>query len=88
MHDHIRGLSPFPGAYLETDWGQGRQRLKVLRSARVEGAGTPGNTLDNRLAIACGQGAVRLLEVQRAGRGPMKASDFLNGAKIGSGVAL
>jgi methionyl-tRNA formyltransferase len=88
VHDHIRGLSPFPGAYLEADWGQGRQRLKLLRSEVVDGSGTPGTTLDSRLTIACGSGAIRLLEVQRAGKGPMKVADFLNGARIGAGVSL
>ena len=88
VHNHIRGLSPFPGAYLEADWGQGRQRLKVLKSALAAGSGTPGTTLDGGLTVACGNGAVRLREVQRAGKGPMKARDFLNGSKIGPGVPL
>ena len=88
VHDHIRGLSPFPGAYFEADWGQGRARVKVLRCERAEGAGESGTTLDSRLTIACGQGAIRLIEVQRAGKGPMKAADFLNGSKIGPGVSL
>ena len=88
VHNHIRGLSPFPGAYFEADWGQGRSRIKVLRSEVAEGTGAPGTTLDNRLTIACGQGAVRLIEVQRAGKGPMKAADFLNGSKIGPGETL
>ncbi|MCA0422895.1 MAG: methionyl-tRNA formyltransferase [Proteobacteria bacterium] len=86
--DHIRGLSPFPGAFFEADWGQGPARVKVLKAVPVEGTGQPGATLDGALAIACGSGAVRLTEVQRAGRGPMKAADFLNGAKIGPGVQL
>lgn len=88
VHDHIRGLSPFPGAYFEADWGQGKARVKVLKSLVTEGAGQPGTTLDGALTIACGSGAVRLIEVQRAGKGPMKASDFLNGSKIGPGVSL
>lgn len=88
VHDHIRGLSPFPGAFFEADWGQGKARVKVLKSLVTEGAGQPGTTLDGALTIACGSGAVRLIEVQRAGKGPMKASDFLNGSKIGPGVSL
>ena len=88
VHDHIRGLSPFPGAYFEADWGQGRTRVKVLRAALAEGSGTPGTVLDGALTVACGSGAVRLIEVQRAGKGPMKAADFLNGSKIGPGVSL
>ena len=88
VHDHIRGLSPFPGAYFEADWGQGRTRVKVLRAAVAEGSGQPGTVLDGALTVACGTGAVRLIEVQRAGKGPMKAADFLNGSKIGPGVTL
>jgi len=88
VHNQIRGLSPYPGAFLEADWSQGRQRLKVLRSEITEGAGTAGTVLDSRLTIACGSGAVRLLEVQRAGKGPMQAADFLNGARIGPGLRL
>lgn len=88
VHDHIRGLSPFPGAYFEADWGQGPARVKVLKSAVAEGVGAPGTTLDAALTIACGTGAIRLIEVQRAGKGPMKAVDFLNGSKIGPGTSL
>jgi methionyl-tRNA formyltransferase len=88
VHNHIRGLSPAPGAFIEADWGQGRQRLKVLRSALAEGAGVPGTVLDEALTIACGAGAVRLLEVQRAGRGPMKAEEFLRGAGLRPGLIL
>lgn len=88
VHNHIRGLSPFPGAYFEADWGQGPARVKVLRAEIAEGHGQPGTTIDSRLTIACGTGAVRLVEIQRAGKGPMKASDFLNGSKIGPGVLL
>jgi methionyl-tRNA formyltransferase len=80
VHNHIRGLSPFPGAWFEAaDIG----RVKVLRSTRSEGAGKPGQILDDRLTIACGDGAVRLLEVQRAGKQPMRAEEFLRGTPIG-----
>jgi len=88
VHNRIRGLSPYPGAFFEADWGQGRQRVKVLRSEVATGAGMPGTTLDGALTVACGSGAVRLLQVQRAGKGPMSAADFLNGSKIGPGVRL
>jgi len=88
VHDHIRGLSPFPGACFEADWGQGRVRVKVLRSEPAEGSGAPGTVLDDRLTVACGAGAVRLLTVQRSGKGPMAARDFLNGAKIRPGQSL
>ena len=88
VHDHVRGLSPFPGAFLEADWGQGRQRIKVLRTLVSEGSSTPGTVLDDKLTIACGGGAVRLLEVQRAGKSPVKAADFLNGTRVVPGSQL
>jgi methionyl-tRNA formyltransferase len=84
VHDHIRGLSPFPGAWFEHTGA----RIKVLRSTRGEGAGAPGAVLDDRLTIACGEGAVRLTEVQRAGKQPMKVEEFLRGAKLAVGTRL
>ncbi|WP_293425859.1 methionyl-tRNA formyltransferase [Phreatobacter sp.] len=88
VHNRIRGLSPFPGAWFEADLGKGRERVKVLRASLAEGSGAPGTVLNDTLAIACGEGAVRLVEVQRAGSKAMKAADFLNGAKIGPGTIL
>jgi len=85
VHNHVRGLSPFPGAWFEADWGQGPQRVKVLRSTPGEGSGEPGTVLDDALTIACGEGAVRLIDVQRAGKAPMKAAEFLKGAGLGRG---
>jgi len=79
VHDHCRGLSPFPGAWFEL---AGIGRIKVLRTTRGAGAGPPGRVLDDRLTIACGDGAVRLLELQRAGRQPMNADEFLRGTQI------
>ena len=84
VHDRCRGLSPFPGAWFEL----AGQRIKVLRTTRGEGFGMPGTVLDDRLTVACGDGAVRLLEVQRAGKQPMKAEEFLRGAKIAPGTRL
>ncbi|MFN3658736.1 MAG: methionyl-tRNA formyltransferase [Pseudolabrys sp.] len=84
VHNHIRGLSPFPGAWFELDG----VRVKALRSTRGEGGGPPGSVLDDRLTIACGEGAVRLTQVQRAGKQPMSADEFLRGTKIGKGAAL
>jgi methionyl-tRNA formyltransferase len=84
VHDHIRGLSPFPGAWFEL----AGTRVKVLRSTRGEGAGAPGTVLDDRLTIACGEGAVRLVEVQRAGKQPMKAEEFLRGTQVAKGTVL
>jgi methionyl-tRNA formyltransferase len=84
VHDHIRGLSPFPGAWLE----HAGVRVKVLRSTRAEGGGAPGTTLDDRLTVACGQGAVRLVKLQRAGKQPMSADEFLRGTRIARGERL
>jgi methionyl-tRNA formyltransferase len=88
VHDHIRGLSPFPGAWCEIASEGSRARLKVLRTTRGEGAGAAGTVLDVRLTIACGEGAVRLLEVQRAGREAMRAEDFLRGTPLAPGTRL
>jgi methionyl-tRNA formyltransferase len=82
VHHHICGLSPFPGAWFEADWGQGPQRIKVLRSHLTEGRGLAGTVLDDQLTIACGSGAVRLIQVQRAGKTPMEAAVFLKGAAL------
>ena len=81
VHDHIRGLSPWPGAWFEADLGKGPERIKVLRSTRAEGSGPPGALLGGDLTVACGAGAVRLVEVQRAGKQPMKAEAFLAGLR-------
>ena len=79
VHDLVRGLSPLPGAWFEAGPEGKRERVKVLRTALAEGAGTPGAVLDEHLTIACGDGAVRLLELQRAGKKPMRADEFLRG---------
>jgi methionyl-tRNA formyltransferase len=79
VHNHIRGLSPFPGAWFELDLGGRSSRVKVLRSTLADGSATPGTLLDN-LTIACGSGAVRLVQVQREGKGAMDAATFLRGA--------
>jgi methionyl-tRNA formyltransferase len=85
--DHCRGLSPFPGAWFELPGAQ-PARIKVLRTTRGEGSGEPGTVLDDSLTIACGDGAVRLLEIQRAGKQPMKAQDFLRGTAVAPGARL
>ncbi len=81
---HIRGLSPFPGAWFEAEG----QRVKVLRARAEAGAGPPGTVLDGGLLVAAGEGAVRLLELQRAGRGPLAAEDFLRGMPFAPGDRL
>jgi len=85
VHDHCRGLSPFPGAWFAID---GDTRVKALRTMRVQGSGPIGTVLDDHLTVACGEGAVRLLEVQRAGRQPMKTEEFLRGTPIAPGTRL
>ncbi len=89
VHDHIRGLSPFPGAWTMLDGGSG-DRLKVLRSelagdVAMSGDLMPGTVLDDGLTIACGDGAIRLVEVQRAGKAAMSAEAFLRGQAIVEG---
>jgi methionyl-tRNA formyltransferase len=83
VHDHIRGLSPFPGAWCElSDVG----RVKVIRSTKGEGRGAPGVVLDRTLTIACGDGAVRIVELQKAGGKPMRAEEFLRGTTVSAGL--
>ncbi|MBN9218002.1 MAG: methionyl-tRNA formyltransferase [Mesorhizobium sp.] len=94
VHNHIRGLSPFPGAWCEIDIGGRQERLKLLRSTLSDGvspsldSSESGGILDDRLTVACGAGAIRLVEVQRAGGRPAAASEFLRGAKIEKGMKL
>jgi methionyl-tRNA formyltransferase len=86
VHDHCRGLSPFPGAWFELPGAGAPARIKVLRTTRGEGSGTPGTAVDDRLTIACGSGAVGILELQRAGGKAMKAEEFLRGTPIVAGT--
>jgi methionyl-tRNA formyltransferase len=83
---HVHGLSPFPGAWSEIA-GEGESaRIKILRCELAQGAGAAGTVLDDRLTIACSCGAIRVTELQRAGKGPMKAPEFLRGTPIGPGT--
>jgi methionyl-tRNA formyltransferase len=79
---HIHGLSPFPGAWCEVPLEGEPVRLKVLRCELAKGEGRPGDLLDDRLTVACRDGAIRILELQRAGKAPMKAADFLRGTPL------
>ncbi|ESW83569.1 methionyl-tRNA formyltransferase, partial [Mesorhizobium sp. LSJC280B00] len=88
VHNQIRGLSPFPGAWCEAEIGGRVERLKLLRSTLSQGAGEPGGILDDRLTVACGSGAIRPVEVQRAGGRPIAAQEFLRGAKLEKGMKL
>jgi methionyl-tRNA formyltransferase len=83
IHNHCRGLSPFPGAWFETVDERGAPvRVKVLRTTAGEGSGPPGTVLDERFNVACGAGAVRIVELQRAGRQTMSAEAFLRGLNL------
>ena len=91
VHDHVRGLSPFPGAWCEMEIGGRSERVKVLRSSLEEGAtGEPGTLLaaGDELLVACGSGALRLVQLQRAGKKPMPAAEFQRGAQLGAGLRL
>jgi methionyl-tRNA formyltransferase len=88
VHDHIRGLSPFPGAWFEVAVDGKPVRVKVLRTTRAEGSAAPGTLLDDQLTVACGEGALRILELQRAGKQAMKADEFLRGTPLKSGTLL
>jgi methionyl-tRNA formyltransferase len=85
---HIHGLSPFPGAWSEIADGGDAARVKVLRCELAKGSGAPGNVLDDALTIACGEGAIRIVELQRAGKAPMKAAEFLRGTQLGPPARL
>ncbi|KQQ12049.1 methionyl-tRNA formyltransferase [Methylobacterium sp. Leaf123] len=86
---HINGLSPFPGAAFEADLGKGAERVKVLRAVTAEGAAAPGTLLDAAATVACGTGAVRLLELRRAGKGgTASGEEFLRGARLAAGARL
>ena len=82
VHNHIRGLSPFPGAWFEIEAGGKPTRVKALRLTLATGSGAPGTVLDDQLTIACGEGAVRLMSVQREGRGATDGAAFLRGATV------
>ena len=84
----INAFSPFPGAWTEMPLGDKRERVKLLRAVAEAGDGAPGTVLDDRLLIACASGAVRLLELQRAGGKPMAAGDLLRGTPLAPGAAL
>ncbi|MCO7738827.1 methionyl-tRNA formyltransferase [Brucella intermedia] len=82
VHNTIRGLSPFPGAWCEMEINGAVERVKLQRSTLGEGRGEPGAVLDDRLTVACGEGAVRLVTLQRSGGKPLPAQEFLRGAQV------
>jgi methionyl-tRNA formyltransferase len=88
VHNHIRGLAPFPGAWFEMDIGGKPERVKVLETELTTGMGEAGSVLDDALTIACGSGAVRLVRLQKAGGKPLLAADFLRGTPVSVGTRL
>jgi len=86
VHNHIRGLSPFPGAWFEAEVNGKPERIKVLSSERGEGQGEPGTVLDDALTVACGDGAARLTKLQKAGGKPLAATEFLRGTPLPAGT--
>jgi methionyl-tRNA formyltransferase len=88
VDQRIRGLSPFPGAWFLAQSGGRPVRIKALLSRAEHGEGPPGAVLDDRLLIACGEGAVRILRAQREGRSAQAAADFLRGLPIAAGARL
>lgn len=92
VHNHIRGLSPFPGAWCEISFKGRLERVKILASEEIEEGegqtGQAGTVLDDRLLIACAKGAVRFLRLQRAGGKPLDAEEFLRGTPMLPGTVL
>jgi methionyl-tRNA formyltransferase len=86
LRNHVHGLSPDPGAHSEIDLGRGPERIKIFRVAAIEGSGPPGTVIDRALTIACGRGAVRILEAQRAGRAEMTGEELQRGAQVPPGA--
>ncbi|MGA7457259.1 MAG: methionyl-tRNA formyltransferase [Methyloceanibacter sp.] len=88
VHDMIRGMSPYPGAWFEVELKGRKERVRALRSTLAEISGAPSSVLDDHLTIACGERAVRLTEVQRAGKKTMTADEFLRGVPLRAGTTL
>ncbi len=88
VHNHIRGLSPFPGAWFEVEHKGKKERIKVLSSEVSDQSGPQGEVLDDCLTIGCGSQSIRPVMVQRAGKKPMSANDLLRGMNLPTGTAL
>jgi methionyl-tRNA formyltransferase len=84
VHDHIRAFSPVPGAWFPV----GNERVRVLGAAMTPDSGPAGTVLDTSLTVACGTGSIRLITLQRAGKRPMPAGDFLRGFPLPPGAQL
>ncbi|MEM5471307.1 methionyl-tRNA formyltransferase [Hoeflea sp. AS60] len=91
VHNHVRGLAPSPGAWFELETAGRAERIKLLATQVVEAvteASAPGTALDGDLTIACGEGAIRLLTLQKAGGKPLAAQDFLRGTQVPAGTVI
>ncbi len=88
VHNHIRGLAPFPGAWCEMTISGKPERVKILRAKPADDTGTIGTVLDDRLTIGCGSGSIRFLQLQKAGGNAMSAQDFLRGNPVESGLEI
>jgi methionyl-tRNA formyltransferase len=88
LERRVRAFTPWPGAYFEVKSERGCERVKVLAVEPCAGAGAPGTLLDDRGTVACGEGALKLLTVQRAGRAPMDIAAFLRGFVLPAGTIL
>ncbi|AGA65323.1 Methionyl-tRNA formyltransferase [Liberibacter crescens BT-1] len=88
VHNHIRGLSPSPGAWLEMLIGNKMCRIKVLASRLGKGKGSPGQVINYPLEVACGQGSLSLIRLQRAGGTPLEVNDFLRGISVDIGTII
>jgi methionyl-tRNA formyltransferase len=84
VHNHIRGLSPSPAAWCDIEGA----RVRILRSTRGDGSGEPGTIIDNRLTVACADGAIRILELQREGKRAMMAEEYTRGTPVAAGTRL
>ncbi len=87
VHDRARGLSPFPGAWFEVDRGKGPERVKVLRTKLAAGSGAPGAVIADGI-VACGDGAIELVQVQRGGKAAMSFAEFARGARLAPNARL
>lgn len=88
LHHRVMGLSPAPGAWFEMQGTSNPERVKLLRCAPASGSGLPGTLLNDDLTVACGDNALRLIEVQKAGSKAMAAQEFQRGAKLEKGMRL
>lgn len=88
VHDHIRGLSPFPGTWFEIGDHGRTERIKVLSAEKGEVKGAPGTFIDDQGTIACADGAIRFLRLQKAGGKPLDIADFLRGTPLSRGLKV